>query len=74
MFLIQKSKLQISSDPIVMICAALCITAVYTATATWMFLGVTGLSAIGYFGWKAGLQSKNVGITQSKTSSHPNRK
>ena len=52
MFLIQKSKLQISSDPIVMICAALCITAVYTATATWMFLGVTGLSAIGYFGWK----------------------
>ena len=34
-----------------MICAVLCITAVYTATATWMFLGVTALSTIGYFGW-----------------------
>ena len=46
-----KSILQISSDPIVMICSVLCITAVYTATATWMFLGVTALSTIGYFGW-----------------------
>ena len=34
-----------------MICAVLCITAVYTATATWMFLGVTALCTIGYFGW-----------------------
>ena len=34
-----------------MICAVLCITEAYTATATWMLLGVTALSTIGYFGW-----------------------